>query len=95
MKDDDVKNYDDDDDVISAYFWNQDYECPKLHSPLNGAKACDLWLEGGKICTLHCNAGYDFANKPPDAYFCGASGGWLPDEKVPDCSGKREHTMQR
>ncbi|CAH3164729.1 unnamed protein product [Pocillopora meandrina] len=70
----------------------KDYECPKLHSPLNGAKACDLWLEGGKICTLHCNAGYDFANKPPDAYFCGASGGWLPDEKVPDCSETRQAT---
>ncbi|XP_066030107.1 low-density lipoprotein receptor-related protein 6 isoform X3 [Pocillopora verrucosa] len=70
----------------------KDYECPKLHSPLNGAKACDLWLEGGKICTLHCNVGYDFANKPPDAYFCGASGGWLPDEKVPDCSETRQAT---
>lgn len=68
----------------------EDYECPKLHSPLNGAKACDLWLDGGKFCTLHCNAGYDFANKPPEFYLCGASGEWLPTDKVPDCSETRQ-----
>ena len=62
--------------------------CPDLRSPLNGAKACDMWIDAGRFCTLHCNAGYDFAEKPPEVYLCGGKGKWLPNDKVPDCSGK-------
>ena len=65
--------------------------CDDLPTPQNGAKACDKWLDGGKICTLHCNVGYDFANKPPDVYACGGRGKWLPGDTVPDCSGKTKY----
>ena len=65
--------------------------CDDLSTPQNGAKACDKWLNGGKVCTLHCNAGYDFANIPPNFYICGAGGKWHPADTVPDCSGKTKY----
>ncbi|XP_044183159.1 uncharacterized protein LOC114968057 isoform X2 [Acropora millepora] len=64
--------------------------CDDLPTPQNGAKACDKWLVAGKVCTLHCNVGYDFANKPPGFYACGAGGKWIPHDKVPDCSKTRQ-----
>ncbi|PFX23090.1 Low-density lipoprotein receptor-related protein 6 [Stylophora pistillata] len=67
-----------------------DLGCTELRSPFNGAKACDLWLDAGKMCTLHCNDGYDFAHKPPSYYTCGIrSRKWLPNNEVPDCSKTR------
>lgn len=68
-----------------------DHGCPELRSPLNGAKACDLWMDAGKMCTLHCNNGYDFARTPPSFYMCGiATRKWLPNDEVPDCSKTRQ-----
>ncbi|XP_015750073.1 PREDICTED: sushi, von Willebrand factor type A, EGF and pentraxin domain-containing protein 1-like [Acropora digitifera] len=64
--------------------------CDDLPTPQNGAKACDKWLVAGKICTIHCNVGYDFANKPPGFYACGAGGKWMPHDQVPDCSKTRQ-----
>jgi len=63
--------------------------CDELRTPQNGAKACDKWLDAGTFCTLHCNVGYDFANRPPEIYICGASGKWFPGNTVPDCSKTR------
>ena len=67
--------------------------CDDLPTPQNGAKACDKWLNGGKVCTLHWNEGYDFANKLPELYACGAGGKWHPDDTVPDCSSKTKYRL--
>ena len=73
----------------------QDYTCPDLPAPLNGAKACETWLTG-MFCTVHCNTGFGFVNQPQSLYVCSPDGTWhnakvqgKETPSLPDCSSKR------
>ncbi|XP_062584741.1 matrilin-2-like [Saccostrea cucullata] len=62
--------------------------CPKLEVPLNGALVCNGWIiEFARLCVVFCQQGtrlshgHDIRSK----YFCGGSGNWLPNRKLPSC----------
>ena len=67
--------------------------CDQILPPLNGAKACSTWHTAGAFCTVHCNKGYAFVEKPAPLYICTPNGQWRIDavttiDALPDCASK-------
>ena len=62
--------------------------CVNLRTPVNGAKACDLW-KLGRQCQIQCHERFDFSFRFPEVYVCANSTGlWKPHGIVPDCTRK-------
>ncbi|XP_068714407.1 uncharacterized protein [Montipora foliosa] len=67
-----------------------------ISPPKNGAKACEVGIVGGVICTVHCNKGYYFATQPSETYvfICSSAEKWIRSHPkavngrhdLPDCS---------
>ncbi|XP_022086769.1 fibrillin-1-like [Acanthaster planci] len=49
------------------------YECPYMEPPLHGALLCESWLDGGALCAVSCQEGYDFQESPAALYLCAES----------------------
>ncbi|XP_013390584.1 fibrillin-1 [Lingula anatina] len=58
--------------------------CPDLRQPVNGSITCDTSAIN-PFCEAKCDAGFEFLKSPPEQYVCGADGGWIPTDNVPDC----------
>lgn len=66
------------------------YPCKPLAIPENGAKVCNGWKKDyGEFCLAFCGPTYslDVRYSHHQWYVCGASGHWIPEATLPNCTG--------
>lgn len=66
------------------------YPCKPLSLPKNGALVCNGWSKDyGQFCLVFCGPQYslDIQSSHYQWHVCGASGKWIPQERLPNCTG--------
>lgn len=66
------------------------YPCKPLSLPKNGALVCNGWSKDyGQFCLVFCGPQYslDIQSSHRQWHVCGASGKWIPQERLPNCTG--------
>lgn len=66
------------------------YPCKPLSVPQNGALVCNGWSKDyGQFCLVFCGPQYslDIQSSHRQWHVCGASGKWIPQERLPNCTG--------
>lgn len=66
------------------------YPCKLLSLPQNGALVCNGWSKDyGHFCLVFCGPQYslDIQSSHRQWHVCGASGKWIPQERLPNCTG--------
>lgn len=73
------------------FFFNyKAYPCKPLSVPQNGALVCNGWSKDyGQFCLVFCGPQYslDIQSSHRQWHVCGASGKWIPQERLPNCTG--------
>lgn len=66
------------------------HPCKPLSVPQNGALVCNGWSKDyGQFCLVFCGPQYslDIQSSHHQWHVCGASGKWIPQERLPNCTG--------
>ncbi|XP_078609400.1 sushi, von Willebrand factor type A, EGF and pentraxin domain-containing protein 1-like isoform X2 [Branchiostoma floridae x Branchiostoma japonicum] len=61
-------------------------ECNIPADPLHGSSSCTATSTHQERCTVSCDAGYEFAERPESQYLCSYSGVWTPEPNWPNCA---------